>query len=80
MPEMSAPFTLLRPLRQSAALVLTSPHSGRRYDAAFLAASQLDPVSIRRSEDSFVDELFAAAPGFGDTAYWRPNFPAHIAT
>jgi len=65
MPEMSAPFTLLRPLRQSAALVLTSPHSGRRYDAAFLAASQLDPVSIRRSEDSFVDELFAAAPGLG---------------
>jgi N-formylglutamate deformylase len=62
---MTTPYSLRKPIRQSAALVLTSPHSGRCYDEAFLAASQLDAVAIRRSEDSFVDELFGAAPGLG---------------
>ncbi len=62
---MTPPFTELRPLRQKAPLVLTSPHSGRRYTEAFLAASRLDAVAIRRSEDSFVEELFAAAPSLG---------------
>ncbi|WP_298284222.1 N-formylglutamate amidohydrolase [Acidocella sp.] len=59
------PFTLHRPARQRAALVLTSPHSGRLYSAAFLAGSRLDAQAIRRSEDCFVDELFAAAPALG---------------
>ena len=30
-----------------------------------MAASRLDRLSLRRSEDSFVDELFAAAPEHG---------------
>jgi N-formylglutamate deformylase len=59
------PYTLIAPLRQAAGLVLTSPHSGRRYGAAFLAASRLDSISIRRSEDSFVDELVSSGPGLG---------------
>jgi N-formylglutamate deformylase len=59
------PFVLRRPVRQIAPVVLTSPHSGRRYGAEFLAASRLDAVAIRRSEDSFVDELFAAGPALG---------------
>jgi N-formylglutamate deformylase len=59
------PFSLLQPPRQNAAMVLTSPHSGRRYDAAFLAAARLDANAIRRSEDCFVDELFGAAPSLG---------------
>ena len=59
------PFTLLQPARQTAALVLTSPHSGRRYDEAFLAQARLDAHSLRRSEDSFVEELFAAGPSLG---------------
>ena len=46
-------------------LVLASPHSGSEYPADFLAASRLDPLALRRSEDSFVDELFAAAPQLG---------------
>ncbi len=50
---------------QRAPIVLTSPHSGRRYLPAFLAASRLDAVAIRRSEDSFVDELFGCAPAMG---------------
>lgn len=40
-------------------LVFSSPHSGRVYTSAFQASSRLDPVSLRRSEDAFVDELFA---------------------
>jgi N-formylglutamate deformylase len=62
---MEKPFSLTMPVMQAAPLVLTSPHSGRRYPEAFLAASRLDAMAIRRSEDSFVDELFAAAPSLG---------------
>ena len=46
-------------------LVLASPHSGSEYPAEFVAASRLDPLALRQSEDSFVDELFAAAPQLG---------------
>lgn len=56
------PYTLLRPAPQTMPLVLASPHSGREYPAALLAASRLDAHALRRSEDSFVEELFAAAP------------------
>jgi N-formylglutamate deformylase len=45
--------------------VFASPHSGRHYDTDFVASVRLDPLSLRRSEDSFVDELFAAAPAHG---------------
>jgi N-formylglutamate amidohydrolase len=45
--------------------VLSSPHSGENYPADFIAASRLDRMALRRSEDSFVDELFAAAPALG---------------
>ena len=56
---------LLLPERQTAPLVLSSPHSGSDYKDEFLGASRLDAFDLRRSEDSFVDELFAAAPEFG---------------
>src|SRR5271163_1206386 len=46
-------------------LVLASPHSGSEYPTDFVAASRLDPLALRQSEDSFVDELFAAAPLLG---------------
>jgi N-formylglutamate amidohydrolase len=46
-------------------LVLASPHSGSEYPADFVAASRLDPLALRQSEDSFVDELLAAAPQLG---------------
>ncbi|GAN76053.1 N-formylglutamate amidohydrolase [Acidisphaera rubrifaciens HS-AP3] len=76
-----APFMVLRPERQTVPLVVASAHSGRAYDHAFLAESRLDPVTLRRSEDSFVDELFAAAPSVGapliaaefPRAYCDPN-------
>ncbi|WP_052402036.1 N-formylglutamate amidohydrolase [Muricoccus aerilatus] len=59
------PFLLQRPVEQVAPLVLASPHSGRNYPAAFLAESRLDPVALRRSEDGFVEEIFAGAPERG---------------
>jgi N-formylglutamate amidohydrolase len=54
-----------RPLRRTLPLVFASPHSGRSYPESFIAAARLDPVALRRSEDAFVEELFAAAPEFG---------------
>ena len=54
-----------RPARQTTPLLVASPHSGRRYSDDFLASSRLDSLALRRSEDSFVDELYAAAPDFG---------------
>jgi N-formylglutamate amidohydrolase len=56
---------LQQPVVRSLPLVLASPHSGTEYPADFLAASRLDPVALRRSEDSFVDELFGAAARLG---------------
>ena len=59
------PLRIDRPGLQTAPVIFASPHSGCRYSAAFLASARLDPLSLRRSEDSFVDELFAAAPTHG---------------
>ncbi|HWK46395.1 MAG TPA: N-formylglutamate amidohydrolase [Stellaceae bacterium] len=53
------------PLLQTLPLVVASPHSGRTYPRDFVAASRLDPLALRKSEDSFVDEIFAAAPSLG---------------
>ena len=63
--EECAPYRLARPARQTVPLVFASPHSGRAYPASFVAAARLDPLALRRSEDGFVDELFAAAPEQG---------------
>ena len=43
---------------QEVAMVLASPHSGADYPAEFLASSRLDPLTLRRSEDCYVDEIF----------------------
>ncbi len=58
-------FQLIMPRSRRSGLVFASPHSGRRYPPEFLAQSRLDPVTIRSSEDAFVDQLFEAAPRFG---------------
>jgi N-formylglutamate amidohydrolase len=59
------PVVVLRPAQQTIPVVFASPHSGRSYPDELLAASRLDGQSLRRSEDGFVDELFAAAPEHG---------------
>ena len=61
----SPPIMLSQPERQTVPLVFASPHSGRNYSAEFVAPARLDALALRRSEDGFVDELFAAAPSFG---------------
>jgi N-formylglutamate deformylase len=53
------------PNRFAAPVVFSSPHSGRAYEAEFLAVSRLDAVTLRRSEDCYIDEIFAAVPGHG---------------
>lgn len=58
-------FTLLLPTRPTTSAVFSSPHSGSVYPAEFLRASALDPLTLRSSEDAFVDDLFSAAPAFG---------------
>ncbi len=59
--EFDPPFEVVEPARGRHPIVLNSPHSGAHYPAAFLAASRLDALTLRRSEDAFVDELFAPA-------------------
>jgi N-formylglutamate deformylase len=46
-------------------VVFASAHSGRLYPPDFIAAARLDALGLRRSEDSFVDALFEAAPTYG---------------
>ena len=59
------PFRLQRPERQTSPFVFASPHSGRRYPPSFMATSRLSPLALRRSEDAYADELFAAVVGMG---------------
>ena len=68
------PFIILTPERQSAAAVLNSPHSGSHYPQAFLASTRLQATALRRSEDCYVDELFASASNAG-APLLKANFP-----
>src|ERR1043165_7589711 len=69
----SGPFRLDRPVRQTVPFVFASPHSGRHYPASLLQRSRLDATTLRRSEDAFVDELFAGAVDLG-----APLLAAHF--
>jgi N-formylglutamate amidohydrolase len=72
--EEIAPLRLLAPERPFAPVIFTSAHSGRVYSADLMPGVRLCPLSLRRSEDSFVDELFAAAPAHG-APLLAANFP-----
>ena len=72
--ELEAPHEVVAPERQTLPLVFASPHSGTRYPQAFVTESRLDQLTLRRSEDSFVDEIFGAAPGLGAPLI-RAHFP-----
>jgi N-formylglutamate amidohydrolase len=67
-------FETIRPRRLTAPIVFNSAHSGRDYPARFLGMTRLDHLSIRQSEDAYVDELFARAPHLG-TPLLRAHFP-----
>lgn len=62
-PERLGPvFAIEEPVSVATPVVFASPHSGRRYPAAWLARSIAQPMDLRRVEDAFVDRLFADAP------------------
>ncbi|OYX08643.1 MAG: N-formylglutamate amidohydrolase [Rhizobiales bacterium 32-66-8] len=58
-------FEILAPEHVAGPFVFNSPHSGRIYPRAFMEQARLDFDTLRRSEDSFVDELFADVVGEG---------------
>ena len=63
--ELSPPFEVAHPKELTAPLVFNSPHSGRVYPSAFLAASKLDALTLRRSEDCYLEELFTFVGDLG---------------
>ncbi|MDE2376969.1 N-formylglutamate amidohydrolase [Bradyrhizobium sp.] len=72
--DLSPPFEIVEPAEWRAPIIFNSPHSGSVYPDDFLAASRIDLPTLRRSEDSFMDELIAhlSARGFPTV---RVNFP-----
>jgi N-formylglutamate deformylase len=77
MPEvkdiLDPPFEILEPAEWRGAIVFNSPHSGCAYPRPFLSASRLELATLRRSEDSFVDELV-----LGVVARGHPLMRAHF--
>ncbi len=64
-PPALPPYRIACPAAHTAPLVFASPHSGASYTDDFIASVRLDRLRLRRSEDSFVDDLFADAPAYG---------------
>jgi N-formylglutamate deformylase len=62
---LAEPFQIVRPQTQTLPFVFASGHSGRAYPQSLIAESRLDALTLRRSEDAFVDELFAGVAGLG---------------
>jgi N-formylglutamate amidohydrolase len=72
--ELNPPFEILEPAEWRGPIVFNSPHSGRIYPHAFLNVARLELATLRRSEDSFVDELFAGVVTRGHPLM-RAHFP-----
>ncbi len=72
--ELDPPFEILEPAEWRAPVIFNSPHSGRIYPRAFLAAARLDLSTLRRSEDTFVDDLVAGVVERGHPMV-RVHFP-----
>ena len=73
-PHSQSGVQVLAPQSQSVPVIFASPHSGQNYSNSFVQASRLTPRQLRRSEDSFIDEVFASAPEFG-APLLRAHFP-----
>lgn len=58
-------YHLVFPQKRSTSVVFASPHSGRDYPRWFIQRSRLDEMTIRSSEDAYVDQLFASATQMG---------------
>ena len=57
--EFDPAFEAIEPAECRGPVLFNSPHSGRVYPRSFLLTSRLDLSTLRRSEDSFVNELIA---------------------
>ena len=58
-------YRLIEPIALLSGIVIASPHSGRNYLSSVKEQSILDPITLRSSEDAFVDELMDFAPALG---------------
>src|SRR4029077_4819136 len=72
--ELDPPFEVLEPKACQGPVLFNSPHSGSTYPRNFLTACRLDIATLRRSEDSFVDELVAGVVHCG-FPLMRAHFP-----
>jgi len=72
--ELDPPFEVIEPTACRSPVVFNSPHSGNVYPRAFLESAKLDLATLRRSEDSFVDELIAGVVPRGHPLV-RVHFP-----
>jgi len=72
--EFDPPFEILEPRTWRSPIIFNSPHSGRVYPRAFLASARLDLSTLRRSEDSFVDDLIIGVVDRGHPLM-RAHFP-----
>jgi N-formylglutamate amidohydrolase len=72
--ELPPPFEIVEPAEWRAPIIFNSPHSGSVYPEDFLNASRIDLPTLRRSEDSFMDELIAGLSERGFPVI-RVNFP-----
>ncbi|MET0259168.1 MAG: N-formylglutamate amidohydrolase [Methylobacterium sp.] len=72
--DFEPPFAVDEPATHAVPFVFNTPHSGAIYPDRFLAASRLDALTLRRSEDAHVDRLFAPVVGLG-APLMRANFP-----
>ena len=63
--EIARPFSLYQPALQVVPVVVDVPHAGRRYPRGFVEAARLPLRSLRRSEDAYVDRLFAQSVSLG---------------
>ncbi len=72
--EFDPPFEIVEPAPCRGPLLFNSPHSGRIYPRDFLLASRLDLATLRRSEDTFVDELIVGVVARG-YPLMRAHFP-----
>ena len=72
--ELPPPFEIVEPAEWRAPIIFNSPHSGSFYPEGFLKASRIDLPTLRRSEDSFMDELIGELSERGFPVV-RVNFP-----
>ncbi len=67
------PFAVDEPDEPCLPFVFNTGHSGSVYPPGFLAAARLQPLALRRSEDAYVDRLFAPVVAMG-----APLLKAHF--